>query len=150
MSCFNKLMNNVVFGFCPSVTVNDVTYSLILGEDKVLQLHRKNFRPSRDWVRDRWVDIKEKPDILSLCENASRNLKLSVCSAMAKASGCGASTLLEPEVYATPKLEAVEELQEIPDLTISKEVLERVEGRGDENGDNNANGDLGSDKDVNS
>lgn len=138
-------MNNVVFGSCPSVTVNDVTYFLIIGEDKVLQLHKKNFRPSRDWIWDRWVDIKAKPDILNLCENASPNLKLSVCSAMAKASRCGGSKLLE-----TPKLEAVEEQQEIPDLTISDEVLERVEGRGDENGDNNANGDLGSDKDVNS
>ncbi|KAG2688606.1 hypothetical protein I3760_09G104500 [Carya illinoinensis] len=124
---------------------NDTWHVYFPGEDKVLQLHKKNFRPSRDWIWDRWVDIKAKPDILNLCENASPNLKLSVCSAMAKASRCGGSKLLE-----TPKLEAVEEQQEIPDLTISDEVLERVEGRGDENGDNNANGDLGSDKDVNS
>lgn len=76
---------------------------------------------------------------------------------MAEASGCSGSTLLEPEVYKTPKLEAVDEQIEMPDLTISDELLEKVVGidlrkqvRGDENGGSNANGDLGSVKDVNS
>lgn len=37
----------------------------MIGENLVLNLHVKNLRVSRDWVGDKWVDIKPNPDILS-------------------------------------------------------------------------------------
>lgn len=132
----------------PSVLmVSDVSYPVILGEDMFLKLQRKNVRTSRDWVGNRWVDIKAKRDILSyLSENASPSLKLSMSSAMAEVFGRGGSALLEP------KLETVEENeQELPDLPISDD-LEKMNGfnlrkqpqEEDENGDNKDNIDLDS------
>jgi hypothetical protein len=147
-------MNNVVSELYPSVLmVSDVSYPVILGEDLFLKLQRKNVRTSRDWVGNRWVDIKAKPDILSyLSENASPSLKLSMSSALAEVSGRGGSALLEPKVCMSPKLETVEEdEQELPDLAISDDLLEKMKGvnsrkrpREDENGDNNDNSDLDS------
>jgi len=60
--------------------------------------------------------------------------------------------LLEPKVCMSPKLETVEEdEQELPDLAISDDLLEKMKGvnsrkrpREDENGDNNDNSDLDS------
>lgn len=103
---------------------------MILGEDSFLKLQRKNVRISRDWVGNRWVDIKVKPDILSyLSERVSSSLKLSMCSAMAKVSGCVDSTLLEPKVCTTSKVEAVEEhQQELPDLAKSDNLMEGMTG----------------------
>ena len=133
-----------------------MTYLVILGEDKFLNLKRMNLRISSDWVGNRWVDIKPKPDILSyLSENVSHSLKLSMCSTSAEASECGGSTLLEPKVFTTPKLEAVEEVKQAsPNLSIPNDLLENIKGVNfskrscsddeDEDGDNNHNGDLDS------
>lgn len=153
LTCSSKLMNNVVAELYPSVLmVSDVSYPVILGEDMFLKLQRKNVRTSRDWVGNRWVDIKAKPDIQSyLSENASR-LKVSMSSAMAEVSGRGGSALLEPKVCTSPRLETVvEDEQELTDLTISDDLLEKMRGvnlrkqpREDENGDNNDNSDLDS------
>ncbi|KAB1221686.1 hypothetical protein CJ030_MR2G006259 [Morella rubra] len=112
------------------VSGNDTLHVYFPGEDSFLKLQRKNVRISRDWVGNRWVDIKVKPDILSyLSERVSSSLKLSMCSAMAKVSGCVDSTLLEPKVCTTSKVEAVEEhQQELPDLAISDNLMEGMTG----------------------
>ena len=133
-----------------------MNYPVILGEDKFLKLERTNLRTSKDWVGNRWVDIKPKSDILSyLSENVSPSLKLSMCSTLAEASECGGSALLEPKVFTTPKLEAVEEDKlASPNLAIPNDLLEKMKGVNfskqscsvdeDEHGDNNNIGDLDS------
>ncbi|XP_050288284.1 uncharacterized protein LOC126726910 isoform X2 [Quercus robur] len=144
----------VITGF--DTSGNDAVHVYFPGEDKFLKLKRTNLRTSRDWVGNRWVDIKPKPDILSyLSENVSPSLKLSMCSTSAEASECGGSALLEPKVFTTPKLEAVEEdKQASPNLAIHNDLLEKMKGVNfskqscsddeDEDGDNNNNGDLDS------
>ena len=147
-------MNNVmVIPISCYVVLHDL--SCDIGEDKFLKLKRMNLRTSRDWVGNIWVDIKPKPDILSyLSENVSPSLKLSMCSTSAEVSECGGSALLEPKVFTTPKLEAVEEdKQASPNLAIPND-LEKMKGVNfskqscsddeDEDGDNNNNGDLDS------
>ncbi|KAM1124076.1 hypothetical protein EV2_005560 [Malus domestica] len=84
------------------------------GEKKLMSFPRKDVRASRDWVENRWVDVKAKPDVFSyVSENISSSTKLlSVSSSsMAKASS---------------KLEAVEEKQESPDLAPLDEELGKV------------------------
>lgn len=135
---------------------SDMTCTFILGEHKFLKLHRKNFRTSRDWVENKWVDIKGKPDILScLCENVCPSLKPAVSSTMTEAFGCGA-TLLEVKVYTIPKLETVVEHQpEVPYLAISDDLqgkMNRIDLTKrlyvDENDNNNANGDVKENNDA--
>ncbi|XP_011625127.1 uncharacterized protein LOC18438745 isoform X2 [Amborella trichopoda] len=46
------------------------------GEDVLLAFQRENLRISKDWVRNRWVDVKEKPDILSSMTDISSSPKL--------------------------------------------------------------------------
>ncbi|KAF5472678.1 hypothetical protein F2P56_009372 [Juglans regia] len=129
---------------------NDTLHVYIPGEHKCLKLQREDFRTSRDWVENKWVDIKGKPDILCcLSENVCPGLKPAVASAMTEASGCG-TTLLEAKVYTIPNLETVgEHQQEVPDLTISDDLqgkMKRIDLTRrlceDENGNNNANGDV--------
>ncbi|KAF8031823.1 hypothetical protein BT93_D0896 [Corymbia citriodora subsp. variegata] len=51
------------------------------GEGKVATFHRKNVRVSRDWVDQRWVDIKSKPDINAfLSANSSAGVKSLSCT----------------------------------------------------------------------
>lgn len=79
-----------------------------------MSFQRKDVRASKDWVENRWVDVKAKPDVFSyVSENISSSMKLlSVSSSsMAKASS---------------KLEAVEEKQESPDLAPLHEELGKV------------------------
>lgn len=39
---------------------------LVLGESLFLNLHKTDLRISKDWVGDQWVDIEDKPNILSV------------------------------------------------------------------------------------
>nr|POF06185.1 hypothetical protein CFP56_27262 [Quercus suber] len=52
-----------------------------------------------------------------------------MCSTSTEASECGGSALLEPKVFTTPKLEAVEEdKQASPNLAIPNDLLEKMKG----------------------
>ncbi|XP_075487197.1 uncharacterized protein LOC142526586 [Primulina tabacum] len=53
----------VVIGCDPSTSTNLQVYSP--GENKFLTIERNNVRVSRDWIDNRWVNVKPKPDILS-------------------------------------------------------------------------------------
>lgn len=60
---------------------------MILGDDRILTLKRKHIRTSRDWIGNRWVDIKAKPDILSyISPTVSPSMKFSKCLVLAEAS----------------------------------------------------------------
>ncbi|XP_031393599.1 uncharacterized protein LOC116205220 isoform X2 [Punica granatum] len=49
----------------------------LLGEDRILSLEKRYFRNSRNWVDNRWVEIKPKLDIVSfLYSNGSHRLPL--------------------------------------------------------------------------
>lgn len=40
-------------------------HHFVAGESKFLTIERNNVRVSRDWIDNRWVNVKPKPDILS-------------------------------------------------------------------------------------
>lgn len=84
--------------------VNDMVFLVLsLGEGKFLTVQQKNVRTSRDWIDNRWVDVKEKPDILwYLSANA-------ISSIEHQASGSESASSLEYKVVTTSKLEAIEE-----------------------------------------
>ncbi|XP_038691523.1 uncharacterized protein LOC119989856 [Tripterygium wilfordii] len=89
---------------------NDNLQIYLPGENKFLPIQRKHLRTSRDWVGDRWVDIKAKPDIIShLSSNNSNSTKLPMLSAKTKASGYGGAASGECGLIRTSKLEAVED-----------------------------------------
>lgn len=92
------------------VSGNDVLQVYLPGEDKVLSVQRQNLRVSKDWVGDKWVDVRGNPNILSyVSANAKSSLKFSVCSAINEALGDGNTALLEQEVLTASKIEAVEQ-----------------------------------------
>ncbi|KAH7838628.1 hypothetical protein Vadar_029273 [Vaccinium darrowii] len=69
------------------------------GCNRFLTLKRKNVRTSRDWVGNRWVDIKAKPHILSyVSSNISPSAKFPKCSVLAEASDSGPSALVDCEI----------------------------------------------------
>lgn len=53
----------VVIGCCPSTATRLQVY--LPGESKFLTIERNNVRVSRDWIDNRWVNVKPKADILS-------------------------------------------------------------------------------------
>ncbi|KAI8524948.1 hypothetical protein RHMOL_Rhmol13G0189400 [Rhododendron molle] len=72
------------------------------GDDRFLTVKRKNLRTSRDWVGNRWVDIKAKPDILSyISSTVSPSVKFPKCSVLAEASDCGPSSLVDCDILTT-------------------------------------------------
>ncbi|XP_050369650.1 uncharacterized protein LOC126787793 [Argentina anserina] len=78
------------------------------GEDKLLSFQRQNIRASRDWVDDRWVDVKGKPDILlHISEDVRCSKKIMTPYATAMAEGCLSKV-------NTSKFEAFEE--KLPNL----------------------------------
>ncbi|KAF8409716.1 hypothetical protein HHK36_005795 [Tetracentron sinense] len=83
------------------------------GEDAFSTFQRKNLRNSRDWVGNRWVDIKEKLDILSAISAAvsrlSPSTKLSTCWTIAKAAESGSPAISDCEVPMTFILDTVQE-----------------------------------------
>ncbi|XP_019176883.1 PREDICTED: uncharacterized protein LOC109172190 [Ipomoea nil] len=58
------------------------------GENKSMTFPKKNLRISRDWIDNKWVDIKPKPDICSFISAAAVGSKstISSCSTLDKAS----------------------------------------------------------------
>ncbi|KAF3785466.1 hypothetical protein EJ110_NYTH27851 [Nymphaea thermarum] len=49
------------------------------GEDDFSVFGKKNLRTSKDWAGNQWVDIKAKPDVLSVISAISPGTKLSAC-----------------------------------------------------------------------
>ncbi|XP_038685984.1 uncharacterized protein LOC119985712 isoform X1 [Tripterygium wilfordii] len=90
----------VVTGVDKSVDNNLRVY--FPGENSFLNIHKKDLRFSRDWVGDRWIDIEEKPDILSHIDAANPEIKNSMSSSIAK-------DITSTEVFTDSKLEIVEE-----------------------------------------
>ncbi|KAM1347979.1 hypothetical protein ACFX2I_037051 [Malus domestica] len=87
-----------------SISGADTIQVYFPGEEKLMSFQRKDVRASKDWIENRWVDVKAKPDILSyVSENISSSMKLLSISASSVAKTCS-------------KHEAVEEKQESPDL----------------------------------
>ncbi|KDO78519.1 hypothetical protein CISIN_1g006118mg [Citrus sinensis] len=92
------------------VSGDDVLRVYLPGEDKVLSVQRQNVRASKDWVGNKWVDVRGNPNILSyVSANFKSSLRSSVCSAINGALGDLNTALPEQEVLATSKIEAVEE-----------------------------------------
>lgn len=90
---------------------------MILGEDKLLTFQRQDiiFRASRDWVDNKWVDVKAKSDIVSyISKNVSSSVKLS--------TPYGRHCCFK--VHTSPKPEAFEEKPELPNLAPVGDALE--------------------------
>ncbi|PSS24763.1 DUF724 domain-containing protein [Actinidia chinensis var. chinensis] len=81
---------------------NDNLQIYFPGEDQFLTLQRKNIRTSRDFVDDKWLDVKARLDVLALIPK---------CPTLAEASECGCSASVDYEVLTT-KLEANEEVKQ--------------------------------------
>lgn len=80
------------------------------GENLLSTFQRSNLRSSRDWIGNHWVDIKSKPDIVSLVSAAvSPSLKLSTCSTTTNGANVCGSAISRPEVPSSFKLDKVEE-----------------------------------------
>lgn len=93
-----------------NVSGDDVLRVYLPGEDKVLSVQRQNVRASKDWVGNKWVDVRGNPNILSyVSANFKSSLRSSVCSAINGALGDVNTALPEQEVLAASKIEAVEE-----------------------------------------
>ncbi|KAK9935869.1 hypothetical protein M0R45_012743 [Rubus argutus] len=91
------------------------------GEDKLLTFQRQDIiiRASRDWVDNKWVDVKAKPDILLyISKNVSSSMKLSTPYASAMEDICCF------KVHTSPKPEAFEEKPELPNLAPVVDELE--------------------------
>ncbi|KAF9618299.1 hypothetical protein IFM89_000934 [Coptis chinensis] len=89
---------------------NDKLQVYFPGEDIFSTFERKNLRISKDWVRNQWVDIERRPDILSaISANVSPVMKLSACSTAAKGTESGSSGISERNVPTFPKLDTVKE-----------------------------------------
>lgn len=55
------------------------------GESLFVNMHKKDFRISRDWVGDQWINIEAKPDILSVISaGISPESKASISSTLVK------------------------------------------------------------------
>ncbi|CAH9064513.1 unnamed protein product [Cuscuta epithymum] len=58
------------------------------GDNRLMTFPRKNLRISRDWIDNKWVDIKPKHDICSFISAATASSSMpSLCSPLAKVSG---------------------------------------------------------------
>ncbi|KAA8537278.1 hypothetical protein F0562_027035 [Nyssa sinensis] len=99
------------------------------GEDRFLILQRKNIRTSRDWIGNKWVDIKAKPDILSYISSVvSPSMKHPMCSTLAEASECGVSAFVDHKVLTNSKIEALgKDKEQLPGSATSV-YLDNVEG----------------------
>ncbi|KAL6990644.1 hypothetical protein U1Q18_008762 [Sarracenia purpurea var. burkii] len=88
---------------------NDNLQVYFPGNDQFLTLQRKNIRTSRDWVGNRWVDIKAKPDVLAHIPSATGpSTESPKCLTLAEASKCSPPAPMEDCRALTTKLEAVE------------------------------------------
>ncbi|KAF5943464.1 hypothetical protein HYC85_017541 [Camellia sinensis] len=106
---------------------NDSLQVYFPGEDRCLTLQRKNIRTSRDWIANRWVDIKAKPDILSYISSInSPTMKFPKCTSK-----------LEPIKEVKQKLSssATSNDQEIMEGVEMKRLCINDEGKVDKGGD---------------
>ncbi|XAR65752.1 hypothetical protein NMG60_11009968 [Bertholletia excelsa] len=117
-----------------NISGNDRLRVYVPGDDRFLCVQRKHTRTSRDWVVNRWVDIKAKPDISAYISSLV-NPKLLECG-----FECGQSTLLDCPIF-TNKLNAVEEVQQnLSSLAISSDLMKQLSNQKEvdkvgENGD---------------
>ncbi|KAJ6827798.1 uncharacterized protein M6B38_365065 [Iris pallida] len=63
------------------------------GENISLTCGKRSLRISRDWLGNQWVDIKAKPDILSLISPISLGEKLTASSILVKGAQSGSSAM---------------------------------------------------------
>ena len=92
-----------------------------------MTIEKKNIRKSRDWVGNRWVDIKAKPDILSCTPSiVGPSMNQPMSSILVPTPGHGGSEEADHEVRTNVELEAVEEDElQLPGLATS-DALENV------------------------
>ncbi|KAL8469735.1 hypothetical protein ACS0TY_032542 [Phlomoides rotata] len=88
---------------------NGVYQIYIPGENLYLSAEVKNLRASRDWVGDRWVDMKPHPNIVGIISATSMDTKLSTSSAASKEPKSDNSPTSIHKVVSSHKLSAVEE-----------------------------------------
>ncbi|KAF6145068.1 hypothetical protein GIB67_013419 [Kingdonia uniflora] len=97
---------------------NDSLHIYFPGEDMFSTFSRKDIRSSKEWLRDRWIDIEAKPDILSV---------------ISKRSETGSAIVLQREVPLSLKLDPIkEDNQELTGLVRSfsfKDNLKWVNSR---------------------
>ncbi|KAL3521828.1 hypothetical protein ACH5RR_014662 [Cinchona calisaya] len=99
------------------------------GENKFLTLQRKDLRPSRDWVGNKWMEINPKRDILSVISSTvSHNMKLPMCSTSAEVSKHHSSRLAESQVPVSSKLKASEDGNQKLHCSASSADLKDVDG----------------------
>lgn len=100
-----------------------------------MTLQKKDIRASKDWIGNKWIDLKAKPDILLfLSENVSPNLKM--------------DEVAGSKVNMIPKPDIVGGRQGLADLVTPIDLLENVKDSNPKkrshinNGDetNNSNG----------
>ncbi|XP_062013644.1 uncharacterized protein LOC133730016 isoform X1 [Rosa rugosa] len=89
------------------------------GEEKLLTFQRQDIRASREWVDNKWVHVKAKPDILlHISENVSCSIKITTPCASAMAEWCCS------KVHTSSKLEVFEEKPELRNLVPMGDELE--------------------------
>ena len=69
-----------------------------------MTLQRKNIRTSRDFVDNKWLDVKAKPDVLALIPKYPTLAEVSECSHSASADYEVLTTKLEANVEVKQKL----------------------------------------------
>ncbi|XP_052734963.1 uncharacterized protein LOC108343137 isoform X2 [Vigna angularis] len=102
------------------------------GEERFLKVEQKNIRISRDWINNRWIDIRGKPDICTyLTSNVRSSIGMSANSAVVDGSMSDCSAL-ESKSSSIPKVELAKKVEpessglEIPvDLEIMKGITLR-------------------------
>ncbi|KAL5700033.1 hypothetical protein ACHQM5_025534 [Ranunculus cassubicifolius] len=80
------------------------------GEDIYSSFERKKVRISKDWLRNEWVDVASRPDVVSLLSpDVSPGMKLSACSSIAKGTESGSSGEIPIEDIKSKKRPRTEE-----------------------------------------
>lgn len=86
-----------------------MTFSL--GEERFLKVEQKNIRISRDWINNRWIDIRGKPDICTyLTSNVRSSIGMSANSAVVDGSMSDCSAL-ESKSSSIPKVELAKKVE---------------------------------------
>lgn len=62
---------------------------LCVGENRLHYFEKMNLRASKEWVDNKWIEIKPKPDIVSFLTS---NLKLQKKSSLGGPSGSGSGS----------------------------------------------------------
>ncbi|WVY94161.1 hypothetical protein V8G54_033249 [Vigna mungo] len=81
------------------------------GEERFLKVEQKNIRISRDWINNRWIDIRGKPDIGTyLTSNVRSGIGMSANSAVVDGSMSDCSAL-ESKSSSIPKVELAKKVE---------------------------------------